>query len=84
MHIHLLIDSLIKKYPTAQLRTTDGLNVDSDGQMANLKGHEPYGRIIYQDFGKKYYVKQDIKSRKERLQTTQRTIIKVLHYRAGL
>ncbi len=49
------IDSLYKKYPTAQLRT-DGLNVGlPDGQMGNSEvGHMNLGagRIIYQDLAK--------------------------------
>ncbi len=49
------IDSLMKKYPTAQLRT-DGMNVGlPEGQMGNSEvGHMNLGagRIVYQDLAK--------------------------------
>ncbi|RZJ31761.1 MAG: 2,3-bisphosphoglycerate-independent phosphoglycerate mutase [Flavobacterium sp.] len=63
------INSLYKKYPTAQLRT-DGLNVGlPDGQMGNSEvGHMNLGagRIIYQDLEKINLNVQDKSIEKEK------------------
>jgi 2,3-bisphosphoglycerate-independent phosphoglycerate mutase len=64
------INSLYKKYPTAQLRT-DGLNVGlPEGQMGNSEvGHMNLGagRIIYQDLEKINLTVQDKSIEKEKV-----------------